>query len=94
MRSTQHYGRWFKLFGCRSDEVTCDLSFLNGEWDDQVEWSQPCHIQTIHSHWSVRCLGRQRVEVRNNVQEAATMMVLGIVNCVVHGFNGQSRTEG
>lgn len=35
---------------------TCDLSFLNGEWNDQVEGSQPCHIQTVESHWSVRCL--------------------------------------
>lgn len=36
---------------------TCDLSLLDGEWDDQVEWSQPRHIQTVHSHWSVCCLG-------------------------------------
>lgn len=36
---------------------TCDLSLLDGEWDDEVERSQPRHIQTIQSHRSVRCLG-------------------------------------
>lgn len=48
---------WGSICQCRSDYVTCDLSFLDGERDDQVKRSQPCHIQTVHSHWSVCCLG-------------------------------------
>lgn len=41
-------------------DVTCDLSFLDGEWNHQVKRSQTCHIQPVHSHWSVCCL-RDRV---------------------------------
>lgn len=59
---------------CSVKLCTRDLSLLDGEWDDQVKRSQPCHVQTIHSHRPVCCLGdrRQRSEVRHHVRRGCS----------------------
>lgn len=80
---------------CRCVSFTCDLSLLDGEWDDQVKWSQPCHIQTIHSHRSVRCLEDRGQRSDTACVEVGMMGVVTVTAYVTDAVNsaGQRGTS-